>query len=110
MTFRKWYIRCEPCDARFYEWAWDSCLPIICKDCGAEALLWSDKLDNAPGIACDSIPGGLEIRHLTETPQKFYSKTDIKRACNEHGWVWSGDTPKAYRVPWSGRKKSESSE
>ena len=57
------------------------------------------------GIAGDDLPGGEFIRHLTPKPKKFYSKTEIKRYCNEHGWVFGDDSPKPYRVQWSGKRK-----
>lgn len=56
------------------------------------------------GVVGDELLG-MEIRHLSHKPMKFDSKTDLKRYCNEHGWVNSGDTPAPYRVKWSGKRK-----
>ena len=56
------------------------------------------------GVVGDELLG-TEIRHLSHKPLKFDSKTDLKRYCNEHGWVNSGDTPAPYRVQWSGKRK-----
>lgn len=61
------------------------------------------------GVAGDDIPGGVVIQHGAGLAgRKFYSKTEIKRAANEHGWVRTGDTPgRPYKVSWSGRQKSQ---
>ena len=61
-------------------------------------------------IITDDIPGGIYIRHglvnADGSPRKFYSKTEIRRAANEHGLKWADDTPgKPYRVQWSGKTK-----
>lgn len=55
----------------------------------------------------DDIPGGYVVKHLGPTPIKVYSKTELKRAANERGWTIDGDSPKPYRVQWSGRRKDE---
>lgn len=104
-TLRKWLVRCDPCDKSWEEWAWNYELPVLCKSCNEPTYLWNGKLDEAPGIIGDDIPGGVVINHLTPTPQRFYSKTEIKRACNELGWTQMGDTPKPYNVAWSGKSK-----
>lgn len=76
----------------------------LCPQCGLQTeRLWT----SAPGIAGDDIPGGIVIRHLGAEPRKYYSNTEIKRACNELGWTRDGDTPKAYKVHWSGRRKEQ---
>lgn len=50
-------------------------------------------------IATDSIPGGLEIKHglcyEDGTPRRFDSKSEIKRAAYDLGYVIAGDTPKS---------------
>lgn len=63
----------------------------------------------AVGIATDDIPGGIIINHGAGLAgKKFYSKTELKRAANEHGWKIAGDTPgKPYKVNWSGVQKSQ---
>ena len=104
MTFRNWEVYCPPCDLKFRQFAWSDKLPIPCTDCGQPTHLWTDKMDKAPGIITDDIPGGEMVDHLYATPRKFYSKTDIKRACNELGWTRKGDSPQPYRIPWSGKK------
>ena len=81
-----------------------------CPQCGEQTeRLWTA----SGGIIGDAIPGGVLISHGAGminpdgTPKRYYSKTDIKRAMNESGWVWSGDTPgKSYKVNWSGRRKT----
>ena len=74
-----------------------------CPECGGVMeTLWRGV---APGVVGDDIPGGLVVKHLTAQPQKFYSKTEIKRAANELGWVGTEDTPKPYAVKWSGKRK-----
>ena|SRR3990167_26793 len=64
---------------------------------------------SAPGIGTDDIPGGLVIRHglvgPNGEPRKFYSKTDIKRAANEAGLTQGYDSPRPYKVSWSGRRR-----
>lgn len=60
------------------------------------------------GIAGDDFPGGYVVNHLGPTPQKFYSKTELKRALNEKGLVIGGDTPgKPYKVKWSGKREEQ---
>lgn len=34
----------------------------------------------APSMVPDSIPGGMVLENLTKTPQRFYSRTEIKDA------------------------------
>lgn len=104
-TFKEWLVHCDPCDQNFKILEWAHKLPILCPLCDKPTALWSDKWERAPGVVGDDIPGGIEIRHLSPNPEKFYSRTEIKRACNERGWTWNGDTPKPYNVPWSGRRK-----
>lgn len=82
--------------------------PVTCPNCSSPAQeVTNTRYDDAPGIATDGIPGGLEIRHglVNEdgSPRTFYSKTDIRRAANEEGLTWMNDTPKPYNVPWSGK-------
>ena len=103
MTFREWPIYCWHCDQGAKIWGWDN-EPIRCPDCGNDAVLNFEERGKAPGIIGDDIPGGLELRHLDATPRKYYSKTEIKRVCNEKGLTWSGDTPKPYNIPWSGKR------
>lgn len=60
------------------------------------------------GIIGDDFPGGYIVRHLSPTPQKFYSRTELKRALNEKGLVISGDTPgKPYKIKWSGKVQEQ---
>ena len=107
MTFRKWIVRCDACDTYWEAWEWTHLLPIVCKACSAETHLFDPHppFGEAPGVVGDDIPGGVVLDHLTPTPQKFYSKTDIKRACNELGWTQGGDSPIPYKVKWSGKRK-----
>ena len=57
------------------------------------------------GVVGDELPDRTEFRHLSHKPLRFDTKTELKRYCNEHGWVHSGDSPKPYRVQWSGKRK-----
>ena len=103
-TFKQWLVTCEPCDKKFEIFGWASKLPIACPSCNEPTELYHEIKNQSSGIAVDSIPGGVEIRHLSTKPERFYSKTDIKRRCNEKGFVWDGDTPgKPYKVQWAGR-------
>lgn len=88
---------------------------MICSNCGhpSTKLSWlkerdgwcpscfyaaEPKVNSAPMIATDSIPGGLEVKHgicnEDGSPRKFYSKSEIKSAAYETGWSILGDTPK----------------
>lgn len=106
MTFKEWTFTCESCDKKLGWLCWDHELDKqVCPACNAPVVLYIPERSKAPGIVTDDFPGGVEIRHLSNKPERFYSKTEIKRACNERGWTQLGDTPKKYRVPWSGRAK-----
>ena len=102
-VFKEWLVVCDPCHKKLKVLAWASKFPIICEFCGASTRTYHEDQGQAPGIAPDSID--VEIRHLFSTPRRFTSKTDIKRACNELGVVWNGDTPREYSVRWSGKRK-----
>src|SRR3990167_7757364 len=105
MTYRKWLVRCDACDKNWEDFAWDYNLPIVCKSCNAPTYLFDPRFDTAPGIIGDDIPGGVEINHLDPEVRRYYSKTEIKRRCNELGWVHADDTPKPYKVAWSCKVK-----
>lgn len=66
-----------------------------CRDCprGGSYLM-----GQSAAVIQDSIEGGLEIKHglcnPDDTPRKFYSKSEIRRAAFEAGWTISGETPK----------------
>ena len=108
MTMREWIFACTPCDKQFGIWCWNYELDEqLCPACNESVSLYTPERSKAPGIAADSIPGGVEIRHLSNKPERFYSKTDIKRACNERGFNWAGDTPAPYKIRWSGKTKSD---
>ena len=108
MTFKEWLLHCESCDKTFGFLVWDYELSDqVCPACNAPVDLYTPKQSKAPGIAPDGIPGGVEIRHLDRHPTKYYSRTEIKRRCNEVGMNWSDDTPKEYKIPWSGKKALE---
>lgn len=90
--------------------------PTICEKCGKELQAgdWpfcgGNPNKHVPahvGVIGDDIPGGIWIRHFENEPMKFYSKTEIKRAANERGLTWGDDTPKPYKVQWSGRTKED---
>lgn len=65
-------------------------------------------------IATDDFPGGYVVKHglvnPDGSPRTFYSKTELKRAANEMGYTIGGDTPRPYRVHWSGRKRGSKEE
>lgn len=105
MTYKKWLVHCGTCDKDLKLWAWSNELPPKCLVCDEPTSLWDEKKSDAPAVIGDDIPGGVEIRHLGPTPQRFYSKTDIRRAANEGGWTMNGDTPVPYKVSWSGKRK-----
>lgn len=84
----------------------------LCPKCGEQTeRLWSA----SAGIIVDDFPGGYVVRHglvnPDGSPRTFYSKTEIKRACNELGWKQADDTPgKPYKVHWSGRRTNAAEE
>lgn len=109
MTFKEWPLICPTCGTHTKEMAWDYQLPLSCGTChGPLALDYGTKQQSA-GIATDDIPGGMEIKHgicnPDGSPKRYYSKTEMKRAANERGYTIAGDTPKPYKVAWSGRQK-----
>ena len=111
MTFKEWLFECFSCEKKFGILAWDTALDNQkCPACNEPVDLYIPNRSRAPGIATDGIPGGVEIRHLGPKPERFYSKTDIKRACNERGFNWADDTPGPYKVKWSGKKAVEALE
>ena len=112
MTKREWPLVCSSCGARTKRWLWDyELVDAVCFHCDALMDVYHEPRGEAPGIATDSIPGGILIRHglvnPDGSPRKFYSKTEIKQAANEAGWTISGDTPEKYRVRWSGKEKKK---
>lgn len=73
-----------------------------CPECGEPTeTLWTQ----SQAVIGDDIPGGVVIRHLDPEPRRYYSKTEIRRRANERGWIQDGDTPKPYKVHWSGRRQ-----
>lgn len=52
----------------------------------------------ATAVAGDDIPGGYEVKHgicwPDGTPRKFYSKSAIRKAAYEAGYIVGDDTPK----------------
>lgn len=102
-TMREWLVFCQPCDKKFEIWEWASKLPIKCPSCDQPTELYHEG-DRSAAVIGDDIPGGVEIRHLDPTPRRYYSKTEIKRRCNEKGMNWADDTPGPYKVRWSGKK------
>lgn len=65
-----------------------------CPTCGQPTqTFWTQ----APGVATDDIPGGIDIRHgicwPDGTPRKFYSKSAIRKAAFEAGLTIAGETP-----------------
>ena len=93
--------------------------PVICDKCLAELQIGQYPFCGGDptkhvfahnNVISDGIPGGVWIHHLSSMPKRFYSQTDIKRACNELGWSRDGDTPgKPYKVKWSGRREENRS-
>lgn len=106
MIKKEWLFSCISCEKTFGIWAWNYELDgQACPVCNEPVDLYIPERGKSAGIATDSIPGGVEIRHLSSKPERFYSRTDIKRACNERGFNWLGDSPKKYPIRWSGRSK-----
>lgn len=104
MTFKEWTFLCAVCDKKLGWLCWDYELDRqVCPACNAPVVLYIPERVMTSGIVTDGIPGGIEIRHLSNKPERFYSKTEIKRACNERGWTALGDTPKKYKIRWSGK-------
>lgn len=85
---------------------WDSDFPLPCPTCGGLTSL--EPVGHAHGVIGDELHG-YEARHAVchpdGTPRKFYSKTELKRALNEVGYSIHGDTPRPYKVQWSGVQK-----
>jgi hypothetical protein len=107
-TLREYKLECLACDTRVHRLVWDYDLEKqTCEQCQGPLTIYSHACRPTPGIATDDIPGGVDIHHgicnPDGTPKRYYSKTEIRRACNEQGWTMNGDTPKAYRVHWSGK-------
>lgn len=106
MIFREWMLQCRDCGEIIEKWAWNNRLDEeSCPACSGSVDVYIPELSKAPGIVPDDIPGGVEIRHLSNKPERFYSRTEIKRACNERGFNWADDSPRPYKVHWSGIKK-----
>lgn len=110
--YRKWLLHCILCEWSGEQWHWAHKLEqAICPECQSGALPWDGKIGDAPGIMTDDIPGGILIKHgicnPDGSPKRYYSKTEIRKACNETGWTMNGDTPKPYKVRWSGTVKEE---
>lgn len=106
MTYKQWLVQCKACEQSLKLWGWNTEFPLLCPMCNGPTELWVEAQGQSASVIADSIPGGVVIRHLGPTPETFYSHTDIKRAANERGWTRNGDTPKPYKVNWSGRAKS----
>ena len=106
MTLREWTFRCDSCDKNFGLLCWDYELEEqVCPACNLPVSLYIPERGKAPGLITDGIPGGVVINHLSNKPERFYSKTDIKRRANEKGFNFADDTPKPYAVKWSGKTK-----
>jgi DNA-directed RNA polymerase subunit RPC12/RpoP len=62
---------------------------IECPECGA----WTERvwLSAPPNVIGDDIPGCIDIRHglchEDGTPQRFYSKSEIRREAERRGFV-----------------------
>lgn len=69
-----------------------------CPSCGAETeTLWT----KTPNVIPDDIPGGMVLENLDHQPTRYYSKSDIRRRCNELGLE-----PRVEHVPLQGSDKS----
>ncbi len=101
----------------------DSMASTFCDQCGAELQIGqfpfcsgdpAAHVSANPGIVSDGIPGGIWIKHglcnPDRTPKRYDSITDIRRAANEKGLTMGGDTPKPYKVHWSGKRDAAGSE
>lgn len=92
-VFRNRKYECRECNTKFEELRWASAGPATCK-CGASVEEYSDYSNAAPYVIGDDIPGGVVVNHLSPNPEKFYSKSEVKRAAYERGWTRVGETPK----------------
>lgn len=108
-TYRAWPVYCS-CGFEGKLWGW-STDRLPCPSCELPLLPLEARASVSAAIVTDDIPGGLEIRHgkgmINEdgSPKRYYSRTELRRACNENGWTVAGDTPKPYRIAWSGQVK-----
>lgn len=111
MTFKERPFRCCRCEHTFKHLGWDYEPFPRCPACNAEdmCVLNYPTSGSSAGVIGDEIPGGILIDHAICNPdgssKRYYSKTEIRRAANERGYVLSGDTPKPYNVSWSGRQR-----
>ena len=75
----------------------DSLMAETCPSCGAELHVgdwpFCSKSGHVPfsmndlSIVDDSIPGGMTVEHLAETPMTFYSKSDWRREMKARGVI-----------------------
>ena len=111
--YRKWQLVCYTCDLRQEKWGFDTEMPFPCLRCGEPTTIYIEPRNQAPGLITDNFVGGYEVKHGAGlinpdgSPKKYYSKTELRRACNEAGWTQSGDTPAPYKIPWSGKRKTD---
>lgn len=83
---------------------WSYNMPFPCPSCKEPTISDDSGVKETVMIGTDNIPGGIEIRHGAgminpdESPKRYYSKTDLKKALNKSGLTIAGDTPVPYRV------------
>jgi hypothetical protein len=102
MRFQQWPCVCD-CGFKGKILGWNYEFPLTCPSCNEKtARLFENRTERAPGVIGDDFPGGFYaehgVCHPDGTPRRFDSKTELKRALNQAGYVISGDTPKPYKV------------
>ena len=110
MRMTTWHLRCAQCKAKNEVLCWDTDLgKQVCKECKDTSLVHDNfKFSEASGVIGDEL-NGYAAKHAIcnedGSPRRFDSKTELYRALNEAGYTISGDTPKPYKVAWSGKVK-----
>jgi hypothetical protein len=84
---------CQECKEAFEELRWESQGAATCK-CGAKVEENHEHWGQSAFVIGDDIPGGVIVDHLGPRSEKFYSKSEVKRAAYERGWTRVGETPK----------------
>jgi hypothetical protein len=75
---------------------------MVCDDCGSELTVGSwPYCPHGRGLAhviSDDVPGGFVVENGFETPQRFYSKSEHRRALAQNGYEirakWAGPLDK----------------
>lgn len=81
--FKTWRFLCEACRSRreVLQWSYDPA-PVCCDRPMADG---SAVTGHTVQIITDDVPGGFTVENGFKTPQKFYSKSEHRRALAAHG-------------------------